>query len=194
MSRDRRISVTSLTAITMLLLLVALPSASRAHSCASLSRLTDKEYKTQMIDNATIFRGKVVSFESPEIGGQVIHVTISHRWQGAVEGTIPVLYYGAGQSFETEIGGICTEKVFFAQWNDKHQMLLVFYCGMASQSLVDIPRMERILGEGIPVGIPAKDAEPQTAEGIDNRFYTLVAVTAVICSIPIAAFILRSRR
>lgn len=161
----------------VLFLLILFPTLSFAHTCMSGLGMSEKQFRTFLIEGRTIFRGEVVFAEPPvNKHEQIITVRVNHRWQGEAEGAVRVLYTGAYDSFEKEIGGVGSEKVFFTTWDDKQQIFLTNFCSMEMQDVRVIERMESILGKGDKVALIQIDADEPPPDPRSPTTYLIVGL------------------
>jgi len=129
------------------------------HTCRSNARATEKEFQMFLDSRQAIFFGEVISIE-PRINNwtQRIGVRVIRTWKGTGTAEVSMLYVGVSYPFETEIGGIGTQKIFYATMVDNGS-LQVRFCDFDSQTVDE--RMQTALGEGLAVERPTPTPQPE---------------------------------
>lgn len=123
-----------------------------AHSCATYSRTSDEKHSQRLQKIDAIFFGEVIFVSEPmnnqdefKHGTQKLRIKVLQAWKGVETNDISDLYTRAYTSFEKEIGGIGTKKVFYAYSRNDDPNLHIDFC---SFSAFDDERMKREYGEG----------------------------------------------
>lgn len=123
-----------------------------AHSCASYSRSDDKEHSQRLKKIDAIFYGEVVSIgetrkneDEFRYGSQELKIKVLRVWKGIETNETQLLYTRAYTTFEEEIGGIGTKKIFYAYKRADEASLHIDSC---SFNAFDDERTKREFGEG----------------------------------------------
>jgi hypothetical protein len=146
----------------------------------SFVNFSDKEYKAELKKMDAIFYGEVISispidgpFQPSRGPKQDIKVKVLTVWKGVDAPEVTINYNGAYYSFDEEIGGVGTRKIFLAGKAKKSAKLLTGLCLFTSY---DSERTRRVLGEGKDVEVlpsPASPASQGFASALWKNFVSL---------------------
>lgn len=151
----------------LLLAIVAVPvTAAVAHTCANMAELPERQFRDFLEKQNSIFLGKVIGLEVAQANTQTVRIQVLRSWKGAEDSELSLSYTGAYGSFETEMGGIGTERVFYASSSNDGRLTISF-CGMQGYRTVD--RMKTVLGEAT-----AKQSPRLPPQETGQSFWTML--------------------